>query len=102
MNRNYGTPADKIVGYTFMTENICPTCTINRMIGAGLASPGARDMRVEDVLDQIAASEGIDRTDEHTFDSGEFPKVIFASQIGCSLCDDIDDSRCEWCGEELV
>ncbi|WP_301851148.1 hypothetical protein [Rhodococcus pyridinivorans] len=38
-------------------------------------------MAVEDALDQIAASNGIDRMDERTFDTNDFPKVIFVDQL---------------------
>jgi hypothetical protein len=73
--------ATDIVAYTFQAEQLTPEGLIEIMIARGEASPAARDMRVEDALDQIAAANGIDRYDEHTFDSEEFPKVIFASQL---------------------
>ena len=47
------------------------------MIAAGDASPAARDMPVEDVLDQCAEAMAIDRSDETSFDSNEFPKAVF-------------------------
>ena len=70
-----------IVGYTYKAENYTPCGVIEAMIANREASPAARDMSVEDALDQIAEANCIDRTDESSFDSGEFPKVIFASDV---------------------
>lgn len=70
-----------IVGYTYKADNYLPEALIELMISNGTASPGARGMSAEDVLDQIAATNGIDREDEYSFDTDDFPKVIFADQI---------------------
>lgn len=70
-----------IVGYTYKAENYRPEALIEMMIAEGSASPAARAMTAEEALDQIAAANAIDRQDEWTFDSGEFPKVIFASML---------------------
>ena len=51
------------------------------MVAAGELSPAARDMDVEHVLNQHADALGINRDDERTFDSEEFPKVIYWSQV---------------------
>lgn len=83
-----------IAAYTYKAEIYCPACLIEQLIAEGEASPAARDMRVEDVLDQIAGANAIDREDEHTFDSDEFPKVVF----GISLD---DHERCGSCAGEL-
>lgn len=87
-------PAFRIVGYVYEADTYCPTCLIETLIARGEASPAARDMAAEDVLDQVAGANGIaDRFDETTFDSSEHPKVIFASESGgCS---------CARCGEGL-
>ena len=75
------------------------------MVLMGYASPAAYEMNEEDALDQIAAANGFDRHDEKSFDTDEFPKVVFASQID-SFTDDgyevCDDERCYCCGEELL
>jgi hypothetical protein len=78
-----------VVGYTFNAENLCAGCTIQAMIDGGLAAPAARDMLAEDVLDMVAEANVIDRHDESTFDSSEFPKVIFChmtaeNEVCCS------------------
>jgi hypothetical protein len=82
-----------IAGYTYNTENYTPTNLIEVLIAAGEASPAARDMAVEDVLDQIAGANAVDRYDERSFDSSEFPKVIFWSQVDM-------EHDWEWLGEE--
>ncbi|MGI6797954.1 hypothetical protein [Gordonia sihwensis] len=71
----------KIAGYTYKAENYRPDQLREMMIVEGTLSPGARGMSVEDALDQAAGANGIDRHDEWTFDSGDFPKVIFETQI---------------------
>jgi len=88
--RSYG--SNDIVGYTFKAENYRGDDLIEDLIKAELAAPAARDMAVEDVLDQIAGANAIDREDEHTFDTDDFPKVIFGSQV------DISDAP--WLGDE--
>ncbi|MFZ2527652.1 MAG: hypothetical protein WAX14_08365 [Rhodococcus sp. (in: high G+C Gram-positive bacteria)] len=81
--------AADIAGYTYKVENYSPAQLIEVLIAEGVASPGARGMAVEDVLDQIAGANAIDRYDERTFDSSEFPKVIFVSQLS-------EDDRRTW------
>lgn len=77
----YGRKSDAIVGYDFNGDTYCPTHMIEELINRGMASPAARDMLEEDVLDQIAGANGIDRQDEHSFDSNDFPKVILSVQV---------------------
>ena len=54
-----------------------PRGVIERLINEGQAGIAARDIPTEDVLDQVAESFGVDRSDDESFNSGEFPKVIF-------------------------
>lgn len=89
-----------VVGYTYAAETLCPSCTLAKLpTGEGEAfdgwalAAGAPPMSVEDNLSEIAAAFGINRMDEGSFDSGEFPKVIFSS--------DSEDETCDACGEEL-
>jgi hypothetical protein len=70
------------------------------MIARGKASPAARDMDAEDALDMIAAAiPGLDRMDEKSFDSGDFPKAILSSSAhgDCTPEDGCSD-RCCGCG----
>ena len=82
-----GQHAFDIVGYTFNADNYCPGCIISVLPtgpgkafdGWGLASGVV--MSTEDNLSEIALAFGIDKDDENTFDSGDFPKVIFADSV---------------------
>ncbi len=84
-----GLPAPKLpfasypgpVGYTYKADLYEPAQLIEAMIRSGDASPAAREMDVEDVLDQIASANGIDREDEYSFDSDDFPKPVFRHQL---------------------
>lgn len=87
--------AAEIIGYTFDADQFHPNCLISGMVLARELSPAALDMSNEAVLDQHAGALGIDREDEHSFDSSEFPKVIFADQV-------TEDDICGHCGNELI
>ena len=60
------------------------------MITHRSASPAARDMNVEAVLNQCADAMAIDRSDETSFDSSEFPKPVFLDALDpddcCAAC----------------
>lgn len=95
--------ADRIVGYTFRADNWCTAHIVQQLpTGEGEAfdgwalAEGAAPMQPEDELDEIAAAFGIDRMTETTFDSDNFPKVIFAYQI------DALTERCGHCHELLI
>ncbi len=92
--------ATEIVGYTFQADRCHPEC-LTLPTGVGEAFDGWKlaagvRMTTEANLDEIALAFGIDRYDEHTYDSDEFPKVIFASQV------EDDTELCGRCGEPLV
>lgn len=88
---------DTIVGYTYKAENVCPNCVLVRLLQAKEASPAVLEegTSTEDWLDQIAGANAIDRQDERSFDSDEFPKVVFADSVE-------DDESCGVCGKVLV
>lgn len=81
-----------IVGYTYRAEQYCPTCLPRALTPTGHNTVTTEP--TETLLDGLAQAAGIDRTDENTFDSGDFPKVILASQVE-------DDERCGTCGDTL-
>lgn len=90
-----------IVAYTLNADLYCPDCVLDVLpTGEGQAydgwalAPGADPMTTEANLDEIAAAFGIDREDEHTFDSNEFPKVVFGDQVE-------SDDHCGSCGEVI-
>ena len=95
-----GQKAWGIVGYTFQADNYCSGCIIDQLpTGPGQPYDGwalvpGVFMPVEDNLDEIAYAFGIDRYDETSFDSEDFPKVIFSPQLE-------DTEHCGACGGEL-
>lgn len=90
----------RIAGYTYAADQYCPSCIIAQLpTGPGGAFDGwalaeGVSMSTEANLAEIAAAFSIDRMDERSYDSDEFPKVIFAIQLE-------EDERCGACGEEL-
>ncbi|MBI5738853.1 MAG: hypothetical protein HY997_23575 [Mycolicibacterium neoaurum] len=94
MNRPARRPSDEVAAYTYQAEILCPACTIETLIAAGDPAPAARDMPAEDVLDQCAGALAIDRDDETTFDSDEFPKVVHLDHLAA-------DEQCGACRQDL-
>lgn len=87
--------ATDIVGYTYNADEYCEHCTAVLFEREDDEAPSIFQ-GAEAILDYEALRRGIDRHDEATFDSGEFPKVIFASQ------GESDDERCGSCHDPLV
>ncbi|MGH9228314.1 MAG: hypothetical protein ACRD07_06190 [Acidimicrobiales bacterium] len=85
---------DEIAAYLYRAGLYCPACAIEAMIAHRDASPAARDMPVEAVLDQCAEALALDRGDEASFDSSEFPKVVLRIDVA-------DGDRCSSCHLEL-
>lgn len=79
--------ATDIVGYTYQSDTYCPRCIQQ------LALPHISAVRphesVEWDLGIWAEIAGVNRNDESTFDSSEFPNVIFADSgrdLACLTC----------------
>jgi len=72
-----------IVGYTYQADNYCPEHIVAQLT----ANPGhtghqaASIPNAEQHLDLLARLAGVDREDEYTFDTDDFPKVIVADQV---------------------
>jgi len=76
--------ATDIAGYTYQVDTYCTGCIIEVLIASGQASPAARDLAADalhETLRYLADCQGIDSEDESTFDSSEWPKVIFDDQL---------------------
>lgn len=90
--------ATDIVGYTYKASVYCPSDIIAAVEASGdyegweLAAGVV--MSPEANLSEIAAAFGIERMDESTFDSDDFPKVIFSSQVE-------EPEYCETCGRDI-
>lgn len=95
--------ATTIVGYTYAADVYCSDCICNVLTSSedyqGWKLGEGVKLTTEDNLSEIAAAFGIDRSDEDSFDSGEFPKVTSANMVhdGCTdgACFDICGSCCE-------
>jgi hypothetical protein len=82
------------VAYTYDADLLCPSCVITALpTGPGARFDGWKDMSVppmsaEANLTELAVAFGIDRTNEDSFDSSEFPKVVFSTEPGdyCAGC----------------
>lgn len=83
-----------VVGYQFRAAEYCPEHGVKALLAhEGLEGHGLSYIP-EEALDLMARFRGLERMDEATFDSDDFPKVIFAS-------DTEGESHCETCGAEL-
>jgi len=68
-----------IVAYTYRADHYCGDCIVRELGVEPGEVPGS--VTAEQVLDVAAHAQGIDREDEWTFDSGDFPKVVLAGQL---------------------
>lgn len=85
MTYRYMRKAWEITGYTYRADIWCPQCIQTEMFGHGIE----RDTNPEQMFDRVAHAMFINRQDEHSFDSDEFPKVIFSSDddgLTCGGC----------------
>jgi hypothetical protein len=75
--------AATIAGYTYQADNFCPKHIVAQLTAnpgdAGHAAAVIADPETH--LDLLARLAGVDRTDEWSFDSGDFPKVILGDQV---------------------
>jgi hypothetical protein len=96
---------DSIVGYTYAADTYCPGCIVDKLTNGNGGNIGES---TEERLDRIAQHDGIDRMDEHSFDSGEFPKVILSINVHsgdspdyCGRCHELlAPYECSICGDE--
>lgn len=79
-----------VVGYVYSADVYCPRCILCALHNSPSGEPPISGMSVEQHLDVLARIRGIDRYDESSYDSGEFPKVIL--DLG-------DEEQCGRCGE---
>ena len=84
---------DSIAAYTFQADIFCSECIVGEItdVHGEDVNPCVRDHEdVEGVLDCIAREMSINRMDESSFDSDDFPKVIFSEDVSigdiCSGC----------------
>jgi hypothetical protein len=86
-----------VVAYCYKADVYCPDCVVEEVCrDAGIEPFDYLDAEI--ALDKIAEESvycdnkwgGLDRYDEHTFDSDEFPKVVFSTSCNeleyCCIC----------------
>lgn len=72
------------VGYAYQAENVSGPTLVETLIRQRKLAPAARDMPVEEALDQLFEVNAVDRDDETSYDTDEFPKRVFDHQLECS------------------
>lgn len=99
--------SDGVVGYQYMVDNLCPSCTIGRMRGNGIKV--ARSADHEEAIRRAAERLGVDFSNERSYDSSYFPKTITAHRARTELTElpdgergEIEDETCDRCGKWLV
>jgi len=60
---------------------------------------GVKPASAELMLDDVATRLGVDRRDEYSFDSDDFPKLVTVGDLDFHGNEGIDE--CYQCGEEL-
>jgi hypothetical protein len=90
-----------ITAYSFQASLVCPACIVGLISGGGDTEPVPvpPGLTAEEGLTVLAAQRGIDRMSEHTFDSDQFPKIVFRDQLEDTFSG--LPERCEVCGELL-
>lgn len=93
---SYYRKAWDVAGYVYAAELRCPDCTIAALpTGEGEPFDGWKltegvRMTPEDNLREIAYAFGIDYDDPSSYDSGDFPKPVFSSDLDgtetCAAC----------------
>lgn len=86
---------DEIIAYVYRADIFHPRCIVDTLpTYEGGAFDGWRNLTpeptVEGELSEIADAFGFDRDDEYSFDSGDFPKVVFGYE-------DMSDQYCGHC-----
>lgn len=87
-----------VVAYTFQAALVCPDCVVPLLFELfEQPFPHAPHVTTEAKLGVLAKQVGIDYRDEHSYDSDEFPKVVFRDQLA-----DADLEGCDVCGADLT
>ena len=83
-----------VVGYAYKADIWCPKCMEESSLLEGVKPASAELM-----LDEVATRLKVDRHDEYSFDSDDFPKVVTIGDLDFHGNEGIDE--CYQCGEEL-
>lgn len=69
-----------VVAYTYKADLICPACILDALPDAWEVDK-VRASDIEAALHIIAQAQEVDYDNGTTYDSGEFPKVVFRDQV---------------------
>ena len=83
-----------IVGYAYRADIWCVACMEESSLLEGVKPANAELM-----LDDVATRLGVDRYDEYSFDSDDFPKIVTIGDLDFHGNEGIDE--CGECGEQL-
>lgn len=76
--------SERVAAYQYQADLFCPAC-IREVIMEGDLAGDVRPVGFltigEDALDSFAADLGVDRSNESSFDSDYFPKVVYGDQL---------------------
>lgn len=82
-----------IYAYTYKAADWCSDCIADEFRPAD-----SQAITAEDVLDEVAASRSIDRDEERSFDTDDFPKPVFSSMTDAELALADEEGNPETCG----
>jgi hypothetical protein len=98
--------ATTIVGYVYQADVWCDDCArelaIHQAAALGDATAWGDCGTAEEILGAWASLAAIDRHDERSFDSGDFPKVVFADAVHdvCTADNGYEPGQCgDQCGQ---
>jgi len=98
MYRQFIPKAWDIAAYTFQADIWCRHCmreyAVNEIKGLGTYAGNADLLPSEQAVKEWAVLTGINQGDESSYDSDDFPKAVFHSQVE-------DVEHCGQCGEEI-
>lgn len=94
MTRTYTRRSYDVVAYIYRAEILCPPCTLRTVEAATGTEASDPGWGIAIPLGTIAHNLGIDPEDETSYDSDDFPKVVFADQVD-------EDERCNQCGGRI-
>jgi hypothetical protein len=97
-------PSPDIIAYVYMADTYCPDCLRGKLARELTDTPSDRRLvlahyaTAETMLDGLAAHNDIDRGDEYSFDSDDFPKSVYDSPWVMPNRYSLDGCRCGICG----
>ncbi len=82
---------DDLVGYTYKADQFCVACILSQIAPPNYPNPQPVTY-VELALDYFAALAGVDRTNESSFDTDDFPKLLIRGWVRVGE-DPLDDKE---------